>query len=238
MRLANFNVRATPPMLSRRVRADLRVAKDTRAKVITWQELAKLRRYRRLLREVFPVSEGWWHYHLKRRCAITVNHQAYDVLRVRPHRLSKGRALIPQPSRWANEVVLRSHVFDDYDVAVLSVQLTNGGYNGRRRPEWNRRARQRLWDGQYEKLVEIVDRLHEEGLDVVVTGDLNRHRVRRLHKEQVDVVMDGVMHMLYIPAAGHRIERRHAMAIPEHLLFTDHAGLVATVRRLGTNVVT
>lgn len=231
MRLANFNIRATPPMRRRHVRADLRVAKDTRAKIFTWQELAKLPWYRTILKQIFPVQEGWLHFHLKHRCATTVNARAYDVLRVRTHRLTKGRALIPQPARWCNEVVLRSLVFDEYDVAVLNAQFTNGGYNGRPRPEWNRALRRKLWDAQYEAVVGLVDELHEEGLDVLLTGDLNRHRIRRFHKDQVDVLVDGVMHLVYIPAAGHTVEVRDAVAIAERLLFTDHAGLVATVRR-------
>jgi hypothetical protein len=40
------------------------------------------------------------------------------------------------------------------------------------------------------------------------------------------------MHTIYVPAGAERqVEVRDALAIAERLLFTDHAGLVATVRR-------
>lgn len=231
MRLANFNIRANPPMRRRRVRADLRVAHDTRARVLCWQELAKLPWYRSILKQVFPAREGWVHLHLKHRNATSVDTEVFRIVRTRQHRLTGGNPLLPQPARWTNETVIQSLIFDEYLVAVLNSHFDNGGYNGRWRPGWNRRARQKRWDRQFGKTQRLVHRLHEEGLDVVGSGDYNRERMPKFHPDQVWLLENGIMKMWVVPAAGARTRSIDPVTIAERALFTDHPGMVVTVRR-------
>lgn len=234
MRVASFNIKSNPfAMPERKVSHDLHQALRTGARVICWQELTKRRRHRRVLREVFPATRGWQHFHATRkiRTSVSVDTDHYQVLRAIAHQLAPYDPLAGQPKRYANEVALRARAIDRVDTAVFSVHLTNGGYNGRDRGDWLERRRRRLWDRQWATLVELVARRHAEGLDVVVAGDFNRVDIPWLHPAARVLVQHRIDKVIVVPAPGARLEGRRAEVIEKHQLWTDHPGLAVTVLR-------
>lgn len=233
MRIANFNIRATPPMSSGAVRHDLRLARDLNPDVVCWQELGRWTRYRRMLGQEFTTRNGWLHFHARRRNLVSVNTDVLRVLRSRSVRLTRGNAVLPQPARFTNEVVVVPRLLDRHKVAVLCSHFDNGAYNGRWRPEWNRKLRRRRWDKQFEVTREMVHRLHEEGITVLGAGDYNRRNLERFHPEQVWLSERGIMKMWMVPAPGVRGSTTQRLVVEDYALRTDHPGLCATVALRG-----
>jgi hypothetical protein len=231
VRVANFNIRATPPMRAQRVRSDLRVAKALLASVVFWQELGKIPWYRRILRTIFPTAEGWRHFHLDRRTAISVDTDRCTVRWELSHKLTGGDARLPQPSRYTNEVVVEYGPLDQKEAALLSSHFDNGGYNGRWRPDWNRKIRRRRWDVQFAETREIVREHHEAGRWVYGGMDINRRRPPKFHPKQEWLAVDEVSALYCVPPPGVELKVSDVVVIPEHGLFTDHAGLAATARK-------
>lgn len=234
MRVATFNIKsAVRAMRWFKVVHDLQVAKRTEARILFWQELTKRRRHRRALRTVFPEVEGWKHFHASRklRTSVTVDTDAYQVLRAQAHQLAPYDPLAGQPKRYANELVVRSRSLDRVDTAVFSVHLTNGGYNGRDRGDWLEQRRRRLWDKQWATLVELVAMRHAEGLDVVIGGDFNRVDLPWLHPAARVLVAHRIDKIIAVPAGGAVIEARRKVVVEDSSLYTDHPGLAVTVLR-------
>lgn len=227
MRLANFNIRATPRMRARRVRQDLRVARATDARVINWQELGKYASYKKILHEVFAPRNGWVHLHLDTPTIQSVNTNHFKVLRHFSVKLTKGDRRLPQPPRYTNVVVVEDK-HTGLVIAVLDSHFANGKYK-RLLPKWNRKARARLWDTQFYGTCDIVHELHDEGLHVTGSGDYNDRDFPKFHPDQVDVVKADVTKIWYVPAPNRQLYAKDVITIKN--LWTDHHGTATTLHR-------
>lgn len=230
IKISNWNIRATPPMRQRSVVHDLRTARLEGSEVYCWQELAKIERYKQALRAVLPKHQGWNHSFMRKRNAISVDTTQVKVIKRKPHRLTDGKFWIPQPPRYANQLLVEDLIAQDpHD--IYNCHFTNGGYNGRWRPAFNRRARKRLWDKQYEKTCELIAKsVNEQKRLAVVTGDFNREDMPELHPRQKIVLQDGIMKVIVIPPKDVDIEIVYKRTIPKYSLKTDKAGLVVMIR--------
>lgn len=230
VRIALFNIRQTPPMRQASVIHDLREARKTHAQVIVWNELIKYRRYRQALRAVFPRRQGYRHTFLDQRNATTVDLADVSIIGRVPHKLTDGARWLPQPPRYANQLILRDFVSDEvFD--VYNLQFTNGGYNGRWRPKFNRNARKRLWDTQFEKTKRHVRHTVDiKGRVAIIAGDTNRVKMPQFHERQVVLAEYGLMKIYGVAPEGYDITVLRRKVISETQLKTDHPGLWVAVR--------
>ena len=159
MKLADFNIRATPPQRSKRVREDLELALALGLHVYCWQELGKYKRYIRILKRVFG-RDRWRHLFEGKRNIITLRRKRFHVLDTRTKLLSKAAGWLPQPKRLANAVLLRDKYTGDVDW-VVNFHLTNGAKNRRWFPRRIKEARVNRWLDEVDDLRAFVAELLE-----------------------------------------------------------------------------
>lgn len=231
MEHAHFNIRQTPPMLPRSVRHDIRVARGLDAHVWTWNELIKYRYYRSIVQDVFPSSQGFAHLFWDRKNLITVDTDVYKIVRTFSEKLSPASAAIPNPLRCTNGVVLEAKRDNDglVDGVILDSHFTNGGYNGRWRP--NRKQRRFRWDDEYEGHRELVHHwVDDEGLPVWGAGDFNRKDMPKFHSRQIWIKQAGIIKMYFVPPKGMDLQKLKVDVITLAELKTDHVGIYARTR--------
>ncbi len=224
--LANFNIRATPRMRIKFVYHDLRMAKDLKASIYNWQEIAKYWLYRRALKKVFP-GPRWRHLFLNKRTPITIDTYDFDIGKTYTRKLSKADPRLPNPPRYANAVEL-TEIETGEEYVDIDAHFTNGGFNNSH-PR-TKKIRAKRWHNEFSEHKDFVHGFVEQGKTVVGSGDYNRKNPPKFHPNQINIVADGVMLMWVVPGKGKVVGISDVKRIAEKFLNTDHAGLYAAVR--------
>lgn len=225
MKIADFNIRATPPQRSKRVKADLELAMALGQLVYCWQELGKFARYVRVLKAVF-TRDRWRHLFEGKRNIITIRRRRFHVLEMRSKVLSPAAPWLPQPKRIANAVLLKDKLTDAVDW-VVNFHQTNGAKNPRWFPRKIKEARQRRWHDEVEDMTDfIAELLAYCEAPVWLCADSNSPHMPTLHKDQLDLVSDAPMHISLVRPGGAGPQRVRRAKIAVDRLNTDHGALM------------
>lgn len=218
------NIRSFPTMRRYAYRHDMaRLTRIKGAKAVLGAEIHE------------PNGELYYWRRDWRRAGYVVKHpdvevaQALDPRRFRivsSHmRLLHGKVAGPvSPARW---FVLTKARVRGFNVAVISLHLTNGCWAGQR-ARWFYSARCEALAVEIRRVRDRVAQLHADGWTVVVGGDMNKHQRIDWSPEPGEVAIQPVslMQIAVVPAAGvtAHLYAGRVIRCREHggTLFTDH----------------